>query len=234
MSGELPLSSVERDVNKLFQVHGIHTAKPIDLASIKLPNSPVAESVLKFASSDLDQIMFNHSMRVYYFGAIVVQDQFPDWKWDNLNETYYHTALLHDIGVGPKHHLNTRLSFEFFGGLMAHEFLLKHGAPLSVADDVTEAIIRHTNFVDGQIRYPGQLIQLATTLDVIGANPQLYHPETIENIVTKYPRIGFNQHFARLMDLEMEKKPGCHTTALLSQNFVEKIRVNPVMKKYDA
>ena len=63
-----------------------------------------------------------------------------------------------------------------------------------------EAIIRHTNFVQGAMTTTGQLIQLSTTLDVIGANATLIDRSTYREIEAKWPRLGFNQHFARLME----------------------------------
>jgi cyanamide hydratase len=99
-------------------------------------------------------------------------------------------------------------------------------APL--ADEVAEAIIRHTNFVKGRMTTTGQLIQLSTTLDVIGANQSLLHHDTYREIEAKWPRKGFNQHFAQLMEEEMKLKPWSHTTTVEEENgFCAKIRGNP-------
>ncbi|KAJ1987742.1 hypothetical protein GGI25_004231 [Coemansia spiralis] len=125
------------------------------------------------------------------------------------------------------------MSFEFKGGLITHNFITSKCGSDEIADDVSEAIIRHTDFVDGKITPLGQLIQLATTLDVIGSNPDLYNNKTIDDIVNKWPRKNFNNHFAKLMELEMNHKPGSHTTFPACSDFIEKIRNNKVMEKYD-
>ncbi|KAI8066730.1 hypothetical protein BC940DRAFT_302158 [Gongronella butleri] len=229
---ELADSAVERDVDRMLREHGVHPAKYIDIASIPVPDTAVAEKTAKYTHSELDPVMWNHSNRVYYLGAVVATDQFPDWHADL--DTYYLTSLFHDIGVAPKYHLSTSLSFEFWGGIHAREKLVEFGAPQLQADEVCEAIIRHCNFVPGQIRKTGQLIQMGTTIDVIGRNPELYDPNTIDDIVKKYPRLGFNCHFADLMDKECAHKPGCHTTQGASINFIDRIRGNKVMEKYDA
>lgn len=101
------------------------------------------------------------SMRVYYFGRAIQEQQFPDW--DLSAETYFITALLHDIGTTEKHMAATKMSFEFYGGLLAREFLVKHNVEL--AEAVAEAVIRHQDLgTSGKITSLGLLIQLATIL----------------------------------------------------------------------
>jgi cyanamide hydratase len=234
MERELFTSSVERDVEKLLRVSNIHVPKYFSIQDIQLPKTALVEEAVKFAKDELDETMFNHSNRVFLLGHVVSQDQFPEWKIDD--EKYFLTSILHDIGVAPKFHLTTSMSFEFKGGLISHSFITskqkdKHGE--AIADEVSEAIIRHTDFVEGKIQPLGQLIQLATTLDVIGANPDLYNMQTVDEIVKLWPRKNFNNHFAKLMELEIEHKPGSHTTFPACSNFVYKIKNNKVMEKYD-
>jgi cyanamide hydratase len=215
----------------MLRERNIHPAKQIDLATIHVPTNDIALKTVEYTRKELDPVMFNHSNRVYYLGAVVASDQFQDWKVDL--DTYFLTSLFHDIGVAPKYQLSTSLSFEFWGGIHAREKLLEFGASTFQADEVAEAIIRHTNFVPGQIRKNGQLIQMGTTLDVIGRNPELYNATTIDHIVQKYPRLGFNCHFADLMEKECKHKPGSHTSTLGSTDF-NPIRNNKVMARYDS
>jgi cyanamide hydratase len=67
----------------------------------------------------------------------------------------------------------TKLSFEFYGGLLALNVLQEISnsrapeatASRDLAESVAEAIIRHQDFRDkGQITAVGQLLQLATVL----------------------------------------------------------------------
>ncbi|RUS16178.1 hypothetical protein BC938DRAFT_476678 [Jimgerdemannia flammicorona] len=232
LARELDLSVLERDINNILQTTGHPAPRPVTLASLPLPSTDLVHKTAEFSSKTVDHIVFNHMNRVYFYGAILATDQFPHWNWSP--ENYLLTSLLHDIALNPANMAATSLSFEFEGGIIAHNFLLQQGASRAVADDVTEAIIRHTNFVSGKIGVTGQLIQLGTTLDVIGANPQLYHKQSIAEIVAKYPRLGFNQHMAKFMRDELAKKPHSHTTCLLGSGFVEKIVANEVFAEYDA
>ena len=73
------------------------------------------------------------------------------------------TCLLHDIGTTDTNLNATRLSFEFYGGLLTLDVLKEFGASKSQAESVAEAIIRHQDLGEtGMITSVGQLIQLAT------------------------------------------------------------------------
>ena len=80
------------------------------------------------------------------------------------DETYLLTCLLHDIGTTDKNLSATLLSFEFYGGYLALDLLSKSlHAPISQAESVAEAIIRHQDPGEsGKISSVGLLIQLAT------------------------------------------------------------------------
>jgi len=234
---ELDISVVERDINAYLAQHpNIQTsAKPISLASIYTPSSSIAANALKHARSCLDDVMFNHSNRVYFIGMAMAQQHFSEWRVDS--ECYYLTSLFHDLGVGHNRLTSTRLSFEFDGAIQARDFILKQAHidqshadanPLqNVADEVCEAIMRHTNFVKGKMTTTAELIQLSTTLDVIGANTRHISPTTYNDIVQTYPRLNFHEHFATLMEDEMRLKPWSHTTSVEEENgFCAKIRGN--------
>jgi len=240
---ELDISVVERDINAYLAHHpDIPTsAKPVSLASIYTPSSSIAGNALRHARDSLDDVMFNHSNRVYYIGMAMAQQHFPDWRVDT--ECFYLTSLFHDLGVGHNRQTSTRLSFEFDGAIQARDFILRQAHidngvthshtpaeanPLqNVADEVCEAIMRHTNFVKGAMTTTAELIQLSTTLDVIGANTRHLSAETYADIITTYPRLNFHEHFAALMEAEMNIKPWIHTTSVEEENgFCAKIRAN--------
>lgn len=238
---ELDVSVVERDVNAYLARHpslSTRTPTPISLASLPTPSTPLAAAALSFVHSQLDPVMFNHSCRVYYIGQAMAQHLASPsptaYRVDD--EAYYLTSLFHDLGCAPSHLRATRLSFEFQGALLAHQWILHQSAEsLPLAAEVAEAITRHTNFVQGRMTTTGQLIQLSTTLDVIGANSQLLHRQTYSEIEARWPRRRFNEHFAALMEEEMAVKPWSHTTAVQEEfGFCAKIRGNPYTAELDA
>ena len=98
-------------------------------------------------------------------GQAIVRSHFPEWKY--LPEVYYLSCLLHDIGTTSKNLRATNMSFEYYGGMIAHNIITKNGGSQNLAESVTEAIIRHQDFImNGMITTVGQVLQLATILGI--------------------------------------------------------------------
>ena len=71
--------------------------------------------------------------------------------------------MLHDIGTTDTNLHATLMSFEFYGGMIALQLLLKEQAPKAQAESVAEAVIRHQDLGEvGTISTVGLVIQLAT------------------------------------------------------------------------
>lgn len=224
-------TAVEREIDRFLQQTEVRSPKPFDIASIYVPDTPVAEKTVRYAHDKLDLAIFNHSNRVYYLGAAMVKDYLPQWKFDL--DTYFLTSLLHDIGIAPSLQLSTALSFEYFGGIHAREKLMEFGAPQLQADQVAEGIIRHTDSHVGNIRQNGYIIQMTTTLDVRGGEAHWFHPHTVDQVVQKFPRHGFNNVFADRMQIEYDEKPGCYLSTRDVPSYLVKVRNNPIMAQYD-
>jgi len=211
-----------------------HSPKPLNWEEHKksvTPDTPLVRAVVEHDKKELPENVFNHSHRAYYLSTAVARTQFPEWKWDP--EVYFITCMFHDIGCTPSNLKATKMSFEFFGGILARDWLLKKGATQDQADLVAEVIFRHTDFVPGKITTHGQLIHIGTLMDNTGIHKHLIHESTVEEIVKAYPRLGWTKAFADTMDEEVELKPWSHTTALAAQGFGEKIMGNPLMNKYE-
>jgi cyanamide hydratase len=127
------------------------------------------------------------------------------------------------------------MSFEFYGGLLALDLLHKsYHAPIEQAEAVTEAIIRHQDIGEsGKITTLGQLIQLATIFDNMGGHADLVHKETIEDVVTHFPRKKWSSCFAATIRKENGLKPWAHTTALGEEDFPQGVEGNKLMEPYD-
>lgn len=155
---------------------------------------------------------------------------FPEWRYSP--ETYLLASLLHDIGTTDASMSSTQLSFEFQGGIQALNLLTQNGAPQSTAESVCETIIRHQDVGDtGNITTLTAVIHFATLLDNAGANPELVHIDTIENVVKVWPREGWTGCFAATVRKETELKPWSHTTKI--EGFAEKVEANETMRPYD-
>jgi cyanamide hydratase len=194
------------------------TPRPVSLDELPLPSTPLASRIRAYAESKLSPDTYRHSVRVYLYGRAIALTCFPEWNLTSgspLDETWFLTALLHDIGTTDDHIHSTRLSYEFFAGYHALDILqdtkVTGGEGVACkdqAESVAEAIIRHQDVQDiGQITLITRLIHLGTLLDNIGAGKELVHPETIRNVVEAYPRPGWSGCFRATVEKEKEYKP---------------------------
>ncbi|KZT09145.1 cyanamide hydratase [Laetiporus sulphureus 93-53] len=237
---------VPRDPDVLFKDHptasGPNPKQELVVASdFPLPDSSVVRAVKDFVKAELDEQTYNHSHRVYIYGTALVKTHFPSWLYDS--ETYYLACLLHDIGTANRFLASTKMSFEFKGAIVARDLILQQGGPEDQADSVCDAIIRHQDiFVKGgNITMIGQILQLATILDNVGLRANLIHPRLIETTTAAFPRKGWSEHFARVIEKELTLKPWCHTSTFeqpnwkegVQSNFATDVRGNDVMKPFD-
>lgn len=225
--------------------------KPVSVAALRVPQTPLSTRVAAYAKSKLDADTYRHSLRVYSYGLAIAREVFPEWEvkpGSELEETWFLTAILHDIGTSAEFIAQTRLSFEFWGAYHALELLqnatVTSGssedreavAPREQAESVAEAIIRHQDIQDkGMITLVTRLIHLGTLLDNIGAGSDLVHPETVENVVREYPRPRWSECFKRTLEKEKKIKP--YTMVSRIEGFADEIQKNGqeggLMAKYD-
>ncbi|EXJ71481.1 uncharacterized protein A1O5_05289 [Cladophialophora psammophila CBS 110553] len=224
------------------------TASPeaMAISSLQPPNTPLATRIDGYVKSKLDADTYRHSLRVYSYGCAIARQCFPEFELtpgSKLDETWFLTAMLHDIGTCDEFMTSTRLSYEFFAGIHAFDLLQSPKvaggddvAPREQAESVAEAIIRHQDIQEkGKVTLVTRLIHWGTLLDNIGVAKELVHPDTIENVVREYPRAGWNRCFKRTVEKEKRYKP----YAMVSRigGFEELIARNgapgELMAKYD-
>ncbi|GLJ24027.1 hypothetical protein SUGI_0457650 [Cryptomeria japonica] len=176
-------------------------------------------------------------MRSYYFGTAIASQHFPHFDWDP--HTAYLVAMLHDVGLTSEAFALTRMSFEFHGGILAREFLLKEGASPRVSDTVAEAIFRHKEriHVDGSATCghspEGVLLIFGAHLDVYGEFAPLIHVETIDDVVSRFPRAGFSDVFGGLLEEEVKVKGFCTAAQFVQSGGLDNLKNNRVFAKYD-
>lgn len=145
----------------------------MSIADVPIPRTALTHRVHAYVKELLPSPAYNHCLRVYHFGLAIKQYRFPEWEF--TDETYYLACLLHDIGTTNESTFHTRLSFEFYGVLVALRVLqssdILSSAPIEQAESVAEAIMRHQYLCDeGKITALGQLLQLATFFGTLKSN----------------------------------------------------------------
>lgn len=220
------------------------TPQPVSISSLRPPTTPLALRVDEYCKTHLDEDTYRHSLRVYSYGVAIATECFPDWNLSSdggkLDETWFACAMFHDAGTTPAVMQSTRLSYEFWAGIFALDFLQegdKEGAATKdQAESVAEAIIRHQDVQPvGNVTLLTTLIHLGTLLDNIGAGSQFIHPDTIQAIIQQYPRKGWSGCFKRTVEREKKQKPWAMVSRI--EGFEDKIEENGskagVTGKYD-
>lgn len=212
---------VPRDVTA-----AIKTAKPTKQGVVPLPDGPMGRFILEYAQKELSPPVLNHSLRVFQYSVAIMKDHFSDWDLDL--EVLFVTCLLHDIATTEKNMAATKMSFEFYGGLISGELVLEHTkGDRDYAEAVSEAIIRHQDLgPSGYITSLGLILQISTILDNVGKNTEYIHADTLDAVNKKYSREGWLGCFAHAIDNENKHKPWGHTSALGVDEFRDLVLAN--------
>ncbi|KAG9234127.1 hypothetical protein BJ875DRAFT_22352 [Amylocarpus encephaloides] len=229
-------SAVPRDIPTLLKTQSkAQGASPaFSMEELQVPKSALARKVHEYTRKELNRETFNHSLRVWCYGQAILRHSFPSWQSPEFNETYFLTCLLHDIGTTDKNMPATLMSFEFYGGMLAHSLLTNLSSPIQQNESIAESIIRHQDLGStGTLSRMGALIQLATIFDNMGQNPSLVSRSTVESVVAEYPRLGWSGCFAATIRKENGLKPWAHTTHLGERDFPEGVEGNELMAEWD-
>src|ERR1700760_708589 len=94
------------------------------VSGVEIPDSKMAREATELVRQYENEMLFNHSVRVYAFGAIKGIRQ--NLKFDS--ELLYVAALFHDLGLVDHYHTETK-RFEVDSADAAREFLTSRGIP---------------------------------------------------------------------------------------------------------
>ncbi|KAF1982211.1 cyanamide hydratase [Aulographum hederae CBS 113979] len=236
-------TAVPRSEEQLLALIDSSNTKPIDISDLPFPTGELVDHVMEYAKKELTEETFNHSMRVYHYGAAILHAHHSTLlplstpyttSQPTFLTTYLLAALLHDIGTTPTNLTSTHLSFEFHGAVLVLSLLKSLSAPVSLAESVAEAIWRHQDLgATGSTTAVGGLIVLSTLLDNVGVGfaEGLVHGRVVEDVVARWPRKGWSGCFARVVREEVGRKPWAHSTVI--EGFAEKVEGNKVMEKYE-
>jgi hypothetical protein len=157
------------------------------LAGITVPDTALVGDATDLVRAATDDLLFDHSSRVFYFGAL--QGQVRGLEVDL--ELLYVGALFHDLGLTSAFATDDK-RFEVDGADGARRFLLDHGRPAADATTVWTAIALHTTpgvpeFLDPVIA----LVTAGVETDVLGIGYHDLPADAIDAVVAAHPRIDF-------------------------------------------
>lgn len=154
------------------------------ISGIAIPDSKLASEITEFIRDTEPTLLFNHSSRVYYFGALAGQRR--GLKFDA--ELLYAAAMFHDIGLVPVYSSDGD-RFEVDGANAARNFLRRHNISEQDLDNVWTAIALHTTPGIPQYMHPVvALLTAGVEMDVLGIDYASFTDADREAIVRAYPR----------------------------------------------
>jgi len=149
-----------------------------------IPDSKLARAITEFIRDTESELLFNHSSRVYQFGALAGQHRGLSFD----RELLYAGAMFHDIGLMPSH-ASANERFEVDGAHAARDFLRSHGVAEEDAYTVWTAIALHTTpGVPVHMHPVVALVTAGVEMDVLGLTYGEYSDAEREAVVAGFPR----------------------------------------------
>ncbi|WP_457298369.1 HD domain-containing protein [Phyllobacterium sp. P5_D12] len=160
----------------------------LTIEGVSIPDSKLAREVTELVRDTASPLLFHHSSRVYYFGALAGKHR--GLVFDP--ELLYAGAMFHDMGLTHQHSsLHER--FEVDGANAARDFLRGHGIAQTDIDLVWTAIALHTTPGIPQHMHPVvALVTAGVEMDVLGLTYPEYSDTERETVVHAHPR---SDHF---------------------------------------
>jgi HD superfamily phosphodiesterase len=160
----------------------------LNIDGVTIPDTQLAREITELVRDTESALLFHHSSRVYYFGALAGKQR--DLLFDP--ELLYAGAMFHDMGLTPQHSSATE-RFEVDGANAARDFLRSHGIDRAEVDTVWTAIALHTTPGIPQHMHPVvALVTAGVEMDVLGLTYNQYSAQERDAIVRAHPR---SDHF---------------------------------------
>ena len=193
----VPIESGEHSL----KVPGFARAQTI--AGITIPDTPLVRDVTALIRDVEDDLLFDHSRRVFLFGAL--QGRRRGLRPDL--ELLYVGAMFHDIGLTSRYRTSS-LRFEVDGANAARDFLLDHGADEAAARKVWLSIALHTTpavpeFLDPEIA----LVTAGVETDVLGIERDDLPAEALAAVTAAHPRPDFKNRILQAFTNGMAHRP---------------------------
>src|SRR5262249_42049735 len=129
-------------------------------------------------------LLFNHSTRVYFFGALTGKRR--GLKFDP--ELLYVGAMFHDMGLTERYQTSQN-RFEVDSANAARDFLQGYGIPEREVDTVWDAISLHTTpGIPEHKRAEVTLLTSGVEMDVMGLKYEQFTEAQRNAVLAAYPR----------------------------------------------
>jgi hypothetical protein len=174
------------------------------VAGICVPDTPLARDITDYVREVEDDLLFHHSRRVYFFGALhgLGRGLAPD------RELLYAGAMFHDVGLTEPYRSTSSVRFEVDSADVARDFLLERGTDAALAQRVWLAIALHTTpgvpeFLEPEVA----LVSAGVETDVLGLGRDSLAPQALEAVTAAHPRLDFKRQILGTFADGMRQRP---------------------------
>jgi HD superfamily phosphodiesterase len=173
------------------------------IAGITIPDSTLVREATAFIREAEDDLLFDHSRRVFAFGALHGRRRGlqPDL------ELLYVAAMFHDLGLTEGYRTSDQ-RFEVDGANAAQNFLLQHGVDVADARKVWLGIALHTTPGVPQFLDPETALVIAgVETDVLGIGREDLPAEAVDAVTAAHPRPDFKNRILAAFHEGMKHRP---------------------------
>jgi HD superfamily phosphodiesterase len=173
------------------------------IGDIVVPDTELVRDATALIREAENDLLFNHSRRVYLFGAL--QGRLRGLQPDL--ELLYVGAMFHDIGLTERYR-TSMARFEVDGANAARDFLRDHGVDKASIRKVWLSIALHTTpnipeFLDPEIA----LVTAGVETDVLGIGRDDLSPEALQAVTAAHPRPDFKRQILQAFTDGMKHRP---------------------------
>ena len=192
------------------------------LVDVPHPSTAVAEQALEVCTAYSSPALLHHCRRSYVWAAAYAVEHGIDID----TELLFVAAMLHDIGLTQSFD-NHAVPFEVAGGHVAWVFGAGAGWPVARRHRAAEIIVKHMwDSVDVEEDAEGYLLEIATGLDISGANPEWWPADLRAEVLADFPRLGLGPEFTACFAAEAARKPDSSAAAAMANGISGRIAGN--------
>ncbi|MEU0121358.1 HD domain-containing protein [Streptomyces albidoflavus] len=181
---------------------GYESAEP-EVAGVRVPDTRLAAEATELVRETAPELIYHHSRRVYYFGAL--RGKRRGLSYDP--ELLYLGAMFHDLGLGEEYR-NSGRRFEVDSADEARRFLAARAVPEDSIRRVWTAIALHTTpgipeFMEPEVA----LVTAGVEYDVLGLGYDSLDEADRTAIVARHPRPDFKRRILAAFTEGIAPKP---------------------------
>ena len=175
----------------------------VTIAGVTIPDTTLVNDATELVRDVEDDLLFNHSRRVYLWGTLQGRRR----GLDPDPELLYVGAMFHDLGLTTKYgSIDQR--FELDGADAAQAFLRSHGFSEQAVRSVWLGIALHTTpGVPDRLEPEVALVTAGVETDVLGLGLDALSADEIHEVIAAHPRTGFTDGILQAFNDGMKYRP---------------------------